>query len=108
MTQPEQVTPLLGWELGLQENAPGQKVIIVNCHLVTGTTRFYLRPEDVRRWCDDLLLATRKALEPQLLKPVSGLLSPAGLPISVMPPEETIHPSGGYFPDPANDHEQEQ
>lgn len=118
---PEQVTPLLGWELRMQEVAPGQKVIVVNCHTVIGAVRFYLRPEDIRRWCDDLLMAARKAQEPSLLRPVTGLLSPNGLPLStangsVMPPDETIHPSGGYFPDPAdnsdadhdNDNEQEQ
>lgn len=116
---PQQVTPLLGWELGTQESSPGKSVVVVNCHTVVGPLRFYVMTEDLRRWCADMLNIADEAEKPQLLRPITGLLGPNGMPMMpgtasnppLGPPAEqlpdedhqgTLHPNGGYIDEPAD------
>lgn len=80
----QQLMPLLGWELGMQQAPSGEMVIIVVANTVVGPIQFYVRAEDAEKMAEGLTIAIAKVREPQLLRPTSMLMGPDGQPL-VMP-----------------------
>lgn len=80
--QPQTLTPLLGWGLGGTQTDQGQPAVVVTLQTVVGPIQFFAVVQDIKALAAALESAATQVSQPQLLRPVPGLMGPDGRPLT--------------------------
>lgn len=88
MTQPQSPQPTPSqWGFGISDMSDGSKTVIVQIHLLTGTTVLFLSAHEAKGISAQMeQTASLAQAQSQLIKPVNVLLGANGQPLSFVPP----------------------
>lgn len=79
---PQALTPLLGWEMGGTQTDQGQPAVVITLHTVVGPIRVFVIAQDAKALAASIEDAASQVQQPQLIRPVPGLMGPNGRPLT--------------------------